>query len=157
MVKSARGTIRQLFFALILGMVVSGCTTISIPSYVGTKNPYKKKFYANFDEAVASVTKSLEELGWKVEAQVDPSVYESDKTLDPDQKHTLIFSDTRQTRFFVGSRYARLNIYMSSAQDSTEIEIRYMTVTSIPFKTFYNYKNDKTVERIFKHLQEKLS
>jgi len=70
----------------------------------------------------------------------------------------LILTQARQVGLFLGTRYARINVYVQSTDDvTTDVEIRYMTANSVGFKTFYNYKHDKSVERLFQSIEKNLT
>ena len=50
-----------------------------------------------------------------------------------------------------------MNAYVHEiANSEIEVEIRYLTVTSMMFKSFYGYKKDQAVERIFSKIEESL-
>lgn len=145
------------FFILLLGL--GGCASISVPNYVKDEYPYKKTFYASFDETFEAVKEMFDEFHWKVSQTSDPKLYERNKTtaVDDTGKQVLIFSDLRTTPLGLGTRYSRVNVYLRTVQGSeTEVEIRYVTVSSVPFKTFYDFKHNKTVEAMLKSISEKL-
>jgi len=61
------------------------------------------------------------------------------------------------TSFFLGTRYARINTYVQTGTDNTvDLELRYLTISSILFKEFYSYKKDRYAERFFKIFEENL-
>jgi hypothetical protein len=127
----------------------TGCTVAQISPYLQKKFPYTHRFYADYDKALASLEKTLADLGWVIEKQVDPSVYEEDTQSAPGSKGILIITEIRQTALFLGTRHAKMNIILRSSADVSEIELRYVTVTTLPFKTFVTYKNDSAAERFF--------
>jgi len=90
---------------------------------------------------------------------LDPAIFEREReSQDSSRQQTLIFTDIHQFPFFVGSRYTRLNVFLLiTADKATEVEIRYVKVTSIPFKTFTNFKNDRLTARIFKRIEKNLN
>ena len=49
-----------------------------------------------------------------------------------------MITDLRDTRFFVGTRYSRMNVYIRSQQKESEVELRYLGVTSWPFWSTLN-------------------
>lgn len=140
---------------IILILALVGCASVVIPNYIQDVNPYKKKFYGKFDEVLGATTKTLEDFGWIISNTADPAVFERNRKLeDSADQQTLILTEMRQTAFFVGSRYGRINVYLRTSSDNAvEIELRYVTVTSFPFKNFKNYKNDGVADRIFKHIE----
>ena len=147
---------KKILLGLLL-MIFAGCSTIDIPQYLQDKHPYQKTFYQSFDRTLEATRQTLTDLGWKVAKEVQPSVYERNRALEEGEgKALLIFTDVRRTPFFLGSRYARLNIYLRGGDKVTEVEIRYLTLNSLALKTFRHYKNDAAAERIFKKIEEKL-
>ncbi|MBN1869866.1 MAG: hypothetical protein JW847_04740 [Candidatus Omnitrophica bacterium] len=147
---------KLLSVSLLLSLI--GCASINIPNYIRDKNPYKKSFYTHFVRAREAVMKTFEETGWTVESESEPALFERERDLKSGLKQTLIFSDVRQTSFFIGTRYSKLNVYVHEIADNeTEIEIRYLILTNVVFKNFYSYKNDRAVDRIFKKIEEDLS
>lgn len=141
---------RKFLLGIISIVLLSGCVAATLPQYLSDRNPYKKEYFAGYDESVAAVKTALGELGWKVAGEGDPMTYE--RQASPSEKRIILFFEIRQTPMFFGTRYGKLNVIVRGIQDKTEIEIRYVTVTSIPFKSFQTYKNDATVQRIFEHI-----
>jgi len=138
--------------------VLTGCTTVSIPSYLHDKNPYKKTFYSAYDQVLNATKMVLEDKGWVISGTSDPSVYERNKVIgDFKGQSTLIFTDVRQMGLFFGSRYARVNVYVTeNPNNATEVEVRYLTVNSMTVKTFENYKHDASVKNIFNAIEKRL-
>ncbi len=142
----------------ILGLVTfMGCATAAMPFYLPGKKPYVKRFYANYDTALAAVNQTLSDLGWKVEKSMDPAIYEQMRTSDLNEKQVLLITEVRQISFVVGTRYARMNIYLRSKGGISEVEIRYLTMSSLTFKSIKDYNNDSEVKRVFGRLEEILS
>src|SRR5262245_32039360 len=129
-------------FILLIGVFLVGCASVNIPNYIPDKYPYKRTYYADYAKVLKATEQTLDEYGWDVTGQADPSVFErtSEDQANP-SKQTLIFTKIRSTSLVVGSRYARLNAYVRSPDDKTcEVEIRYVTVSSMSVKNFYNYR-----------------
>lgn len=144
-------------FLIFFCFLLIGCTTTNIPSYIQNKNPYEKEFYADFDAVFKAAQESLKELGWEIVKTSDPSEYERFPVVENAGRQTLLFTEVRQTSMFIGSRYARINVYLREvSENSTTMEIRYLTVTSLVFKNFTNYKNDAAVTRLFDYIEKKL-
>lgn len=139
---------RNKIVLLVLVLFV-GCSNVRIPSYLQDKHPYTRRFHANFDQAMSAVKQTLAEMDWEIAETTDPLVYEQDRIHDLDEQKALIITKSRQTSLFIGTRYGKMNVYIWSKKDISEIEIRYLTVTSILLKSFQNYRNDSMVERIF--------
>ena len=145
---------RKILSGILSIVFLSGCVAAVLPQYLSDKHPYKKEFFSDYDESVEAVKTSLAELGWTVAGQGSPDVYE--RAVTPNDKSVIIFSEIRQTPMFFGSRYAKLNVIVRGIQDKTEIEIRYVTVTSVPFRNIETFRNDATVKRIFEHIEKYL-
>jgi len=134
-------------------LFLMGCVSTSIPNYLKDDHPYKKRYYKDFDHVLDNVTKALEELGWTVSGVADPYMYEKIPDNAPGEgKKILLFTEIRQTPLFMGTRYAKLNVYIRFAKDTTEVEIRYLTLSSLSIKNIKSYRNDAAVERIFKKI-----
>ena len=136
-----------------------GCSSVIIPSYIQDNHPYNKKLYATFDKALEATQLALEDYGYKVEKSSDPSVFERNRSIDNTiKKQTLLFTNIRQSSFFIGSRYKRINVYLQASDDgTTEIEIRYLRITAIIFKKFYGYRDDRFMDKIFKTIEDNLN
>ncbi len=141
---------------LILALCCSGCATTRIPAYIQDTNPYVKRFPANFDVMDAAVRQTLADMGWTVEETTDPVVYEQDRINDLDEKQELILTTVRQTAMFLGTRYAKMNVYVRSKNEISEVELRYVTITVTPVKTLTSYRNDSAAQRIFDHIEKLL-
>ena len=142
---------------LIVTLVMfTGCATAQIPAYLQKKFPYLHRFYADYDKALASLEKTLADLGWVIEKKVDPSVYEEDTQSVPGSKSILIITEVRQTHLLLGTRFAKMNIILRSSADVSEIELRYVTVTSLPLKNFVTYRNNSAADRFFGRLDQVL-
>lgn len=142
-----------LIFALLL---LTGCATTDIPSYLQPKKPYLKRYYANYEKSLSSVKTILAELGWTLEESTDPGVYEHTRFNDLDENQLLLVTAVRPTPMLVGTRYARMNIYLRSKKDVTEVEVRYLTTTSTALNNFSTYNNDSAVKRFFERLTDVL-
>jgi len=148
---------KYLFCVLTL-LATAGCTSVSIPSYIQDKNPYQHNFYASFDEVHEATVASLEELGWAVEGEANPGLYERGRAAQDSRRQTLIFTGIRQLPFVVGSGYSKLNVLLNvTADKATAVEIRYLKVTTLPLKTLRDYKNDKLANRLLKLIEDRLS
>ncbi|MCK5214968.1 MAG: hypothetical protein KAR05_06410 [Candidatus Omnitrophica bacterium] len=143
---------RKALIFLLIGLM--GCASVQIPAYVKDKKPYTKRFYANYEQAYEALNKTLLDLGWEIEGTMDPAVYEQDSSSDLDEKKTLVLTHIRQTPLFIGTRYAKMNIFLRSKKKISEFEIRYVTVTSLLFKNFTSYRNDSAAERMFEYLDK---
>ncbi len=145
----------KIFLSLSIGMILAGCASVTIPNYIRDEHPYRKTFYAPYDAALDATVHALEDFGWKVAKTTEPSVFERNKDTDkPGVRQILLFTNVRQTAFIFGTRYARMNIYLQSADDnSTEVELRYLTVTAASLKNFQNYRNDRYAQKFFTRIE----
>ena len=132
--------------------LLCGCTTAQIPQYLADKHPYKKQFYANYDAALKAAKSALSELGWQLAGEGDPAVYEVGAPREGQQ--IILFTEVRQTAMFLGSRYARMNIILRFQSNGTEIEVRYLTINSVPFKNIESFKNESAAHRVFERIDE---
>ena len=144
-------------YLLVLLFICWGCSSANIPAYLQSKNPYEQRFFAGHDKTLAAIIQTVEDLGWVIEEKTDPIVYEQREFNDLHENDVLIITATRQTPLFLGTRYARLNVYLRSKKNISEVEIRYLTVTSVVFKNFKDYRNDSEVRRIFDYIDEVLN
>jgi hypothetical protein len=133
-----------------------GCTAATIPIYLPEKKPYVKRFYADYDAILLATEATLKDLGWEIEDKVSPSVYEAARASDLNEKQLLIITQVRQFPFFVGTRYARMNIFLRSRAGISELEIRYLTLSTVTFKKMKDYSNDAEIKRIFGKVEEVL-
>jgi len=143
-------------FILFFILTLAGCSTAQIPAYLQDKKPYVKRFYTTYDQTLAGTNAALEQLGWKVEQILDAAVYDRYQAAEDDEKNSLIITEIRQTPLFMGTRYAKMNIYVRSKKNLSEIEIRYVTVLATPFKNYEVYSNDAAVQRIFDRIESHL-
>ena len=144
-----------MFFILLLS--VGGCASVSIPNYIQDKSPYKEVYYAPFDVVHEAAVKAVEDLGWSISEEADPALFERGRDLN-NGSQILLFTQVRQSSFFLGSGYARLNIYLRTTPDKgTEVEIRYLRVTSVIFKNLYNYKGESIAGHIFTRIEQQLN
>jgi len=141
--------------SLFLVLTLAGCASVTIPNYIQDKNPYKRTFYSDFTYTKNTVLQTLKEFGWAVEQEADPGTFDrAMESVAGQGEQVLLFTRVRQTSFFIGSRYARMNIYLRVLSDkATEVEIRYLNITTVPFKHFHDYTNDASIERLFKHIE----
>jgi len=146
------------FLGIILVVSLVGCASIHVPQYIKNDHPYKKKFYLEFKKVLPLTVKSLEESGWTIEQRTDPEIYERRKgDAIHKGKQLLLITGIRKLPIFIASRYARLNVYVTSeGDDSTEVEIRYVGVKSLIFKNFYDFTHEDIVERVLRRIENNL-
>ena len=144
------------FSLLIFAILFTGCATVQVPTYLPDKNPYSKRYYATFDQAMDGVKQALEDFKWEIENTADPAVYEETRSSVNGEKQVMVYTKVRATPAFIGTRYGRMNIFITTTKDISEVEIRYLTITSTLFKTFQSYRNNAAADRFLKHLSELL-
>ena len=145
------------WIAGVLIFACAGCVSVQIPQYLQDKYPYKKEFYANYEETLSTVKKILKSSGWTISSTSDPSVYEENSQNKYSQgQKILIFTQEKQTSMLLFSRYTLLNIYVRALKNSTEVEIRYEALTPFPFKQFRSYRNDSFVNKLFSQIAQRL-
>lgn len=144
----------KFFSVMVCLLVTAGCSTVQIPKYIKDQHPYQEEYYDSFQATLDATNKALSDFGWQVTETAEPSMFERSKAVvDPDTKQILLFTEIRQTGLFLGSRYQRLNVILQSARDDqTNVELRYVTVSSVPFKTFTSYKKDSVAKKIFERI-----
>ncbi len=135
-------------------MALVGCVSVTIPHYIRDQHPYRKTFDASFDEVLAATVQTIGEMDWKIVQETDPAIFERNKDINqPRVRQILIFTDSRPMAFVLGTRYTRMNIYLQSTTDNTtDVELRYLRVTSVSLKNFQNYRNDGFAQRIFSRI-----
>ncbi|MBF0478782.1 MAG: hypothetical protein HQL26_04810 [Candidatus Omnitrophica bacterium] len=140
-------------------ILLTGCSTASVPKYLQSKNPYVKRFYGNYDQTLDAVRSAMKETGWAIEKEVPPTIYEYSTSSEfGDKRQLLILSNVRATPYFVGTRYSRINVYIrEGSADQTEVELRYLKVNSFPFKGFYRYGRKEFSQTFFDSIEKTLA
>lgn len=134
-----------------------GCISVKVPKYLPDQFPYKKTYYASFDDTLKAALQALNDLGWRTTEMTSPSVFEQNlSSADASLKQVLIFTEVRQTPLILSSRYMSINVYVRAIQDGTEVEVRYISVVPVLFKNVKGYRNTGVVDKIFKRISELL-
>ncbi|MDP8211863.1 MAG: hypothetical protein P9X22_01050 [Candidatus Zapsychrus exili] len=143
---------------LFLCFVLVGCMSVSVPNYIKDDYPYKKVFYSDFDTTLNVTEQSLRDLGWEITDKVEPTIFEKAKELqDSNHKQILLFTETKETLMFIGTRYSRVNVYLRSGENNTTgVEVRYFSLTAVPFKNFSGYRKDGLVSKLFERIKNYL-
>ncbi|MCA9407080.1 MAG: hypothetical protein H6755_04840 [Candidatus Omnitrophica bacterium] len=159
MKRTPRALVFQSFFIFILSFVFTGCATITVPKYIKDSHPYKEVFYYRFNEVQEKARVALSEIGWSIESTADPTVFERNKLLNETEgEQILIFSKVRQGWFILGKKYSRVNVYLRAGKNNTaEVELRYIRMTSVPFKIFEKFENDRFAKKLFSLIDKKLA
>jgi len=126
------GVVRVMRNFLMLMLLLSGCTTAQIPGYISRNDhPYVRKIYGNFDKVVSSVDYVLKKQGWAITDEVDPAIYERDDQYDNNgYQNLLIMTDVRKHFLQLGS--TRLNVFIHSIANITDVEIRFNSAHNDP-------------------------
>ena len=144
---------KKLLCCLLL-LALIGCANIAIPSYIQDKYPYQRTLYAPFDKVYKTTIEVFNEAGWTIDREAEPMLFEQERSLGENSKQILLFTEIRQSYFFIGSRYTRLNVYLrETAAKETDVEIRYVKVTALMFKSFYGYRSDHMIDRILQNIE----
>ncbi len=139
-----------IFFSL---FILTACSTLSIPEYVPDEHPYQRKYYATYERAVTVTKQALEQFGWKVVKEVDPSVYE--RVYMDITDRILLIAAPRRSAYGVGSHQMRLNVrLLAGKSNTTDVEIRYLSLNKVAFKQLRGYREDGVVEPILKRIEE---
>jgi len=143
---------------LLLVVALAGCASISVPNYIKDNNPYKKKVYGEYNKVLKVATEVVEELGWTIAGTSDPLIFEgSTAAANSGNQQILVFTETRQTPWFLGTKYMKLNVLVRDlGSNKAEVELRYIRINSTFFMKFYGYKRDRLAEKILKNIDENL-
>ncbi|MCK5581852.1 MAG: hypothetical protein KAJ18_11335, partial [Candidatus Omnitrophica bacterium] len=94
--------------------------------------------------------------GWEIEGRMDPAIYEKIRNTDLDEQEILLTTTVRNFPLLLGVKYGKMNIYIRSKKDISEVEIRYLAETSMFFRSFKSYKNKRIADQIFTHIERVL-
>ncbi len=144
--------------AVFLMFILAGCVTVKVPKYLEGEFPYRKSFTANFDRTFAATLGALKETGWKVSETTSPAMLAPRSPAEQEKRYrVMIFTEFKQSPLFLASSYESLNVLVNSADSShTDVEIRYLMMTALPFKTVNSYQNDRLMEKIFRKIENNL-
>ena len=142
---------------LISLIFVVGCASVEFPAYIQDKHPYTQRFYGEHKEVLEAVTNSLKDFGWQIEGTADPVVYEQARAAEPGSENILLFSQVRQSPRILWTTYSRLNVFISSKNKVSDVEIRYTKIKPLPIKQFKGFRNDNLSKEIFQHITDYLN
>lgn len=147
---------KKSIIALLVIGCLSGCTSVDVPKYIKDEHPYKQVIYASFEKTLEATTEALADAGWKIVSKSDPNVFEHSAVKDPNGQQVLLFTDIKDIPLFLGTRFARINVYLRSTgrPNETEVELRYLTVNSVALGSFKNYKHPVATDRIFNDINK---
>lgn len=138
-------------------LIFTGCTTLQVPSYIKGDHPYSRKMYGDFDKISAVVRDVVVRNGWKIQSQVNPSVYERIEGKGQDtSKDLLLFTNVKQHSMVLYSSYTHLNIYLHAIADGVEVEIRYGKLTPLGIKQFSSTRADSLANKLLDQIERDL-
>ena len=147
---------RKMFFSVLcLAVIVSGCTVVQVPMYLPDDKVFTQRVYVDFETALNAVRMAVADFQWDVSSEVPPEMYEVDSESQT-EKEILLITDIKNTHLFVGSRYARMNIYIRSTGAVSEIEFRYMVVNSMVVWKPRTYGSQNLADRFFARVESHL-
>ena len=143
---------------ILMSIFLVGCASTQVPSYVKDTNPYKFKLYASYPKSLTATKQALESNGWSIQSVSDPGIFEQEKKkTDPNTQQILLITNTKDIPMFLGTRYARLNVYLTSADvNQTDLEIRYVTINAAMFGSFENHKHPIAVDNLYNDIDKLL-
>ncbi len=144
---------KKIILLLLMLFVFAGCSSVQIPAYIQEKKPFNQRFYAGYPRVVAACQQALLDLGWVVEKEVAPQVFEVVSADSPEGENILLVTETRETRMILGTRYARMNIYVRSKGDISDVEVRYMVITDLFLYKPKVFGDEAFAQRFFSRMQ----
>jgi len=128
---------------------LTGCASTHIPLYIQDRKPFTRRFYTSHQQALAAVKETLADLRWAVAEEAEPQIFEVNTEKQSAHEKVLLISEIKVTRMFVVARYARMNIYIHSTGDVSEVEMRYMVVNGMPLFRPRSYGSESLAKRFF--------
>lgn len=111
-----------------LSIFMTGCAPLSLPRYIPSRNVETQRFYAGYERVLPAVRQAMQEMGWQVAQEADPNVFEIGNADHQADQAILFISEPRPGQALWGSRQARLNIYIYSQGEVSDMEIRRLEV-----------------------------
>ena len=146
---------KRFLFVLILPVIFfSGCATARIPAYLVDQKPFTERFFTDHQRTLHAVQQALNELGWNIEQEMEPGIFE----IQPGYsgwKKTLLITNVR----IVGRTlvcHERMNIYVRSHEDISEVEIRIFKVKNWGIFKTKSFGNKKIAGNFFQLIQKNL-
>jgi hypothetical protein len=134
----------------------SGCASVQMPGYISrVDHHYHRKIYTTFEKIVSSTMFVLKNKGWTIVNEVDPSIYERDNRYDNNGYQNLLIMTNVKKRFYHLTGM-RLNVFIHSMANTSDVEIRYEAKTSL-VKQFISAHNDRVVEDILDAVEKDLT
>ena len=144
---------------LFVCLTLIGCSTVKIPEYIQDEQPYSRSYFADYSTTLSATKDVLTDLGWEIKELKDPSIFERNEAVDtPLLEKVLIITDVKENSFFVGTRFSRLNVYVQSVDESkSDVEVRFLTVTSMPYSSIRSYEHEYSSERILDKIEDAIT
>lgn len=139
---------KKILFLFLLGSII-GCSTVQIPSYVKDEKSFEERFYANHDRVKSAVSQALTDMGWVVDRELDPNIFEMNPGYEDYEEGVLLITKVRRTWMLVTSRYIRMNVYIFSNNDVSQVEMRYLAINDMFFFKPRSYGSENMAERLF--------
>lgn len=146
---------KKVIFLLVL-CVTMGCVSTQVPSYLTDKKPFERRVYAGYTEAVAAVKQAMMDSGWVLEQETEPQVYEIDPQKADIEEQLLLMTKVREKHRIIFSRYERMNIFIRSRANVTDLEMRYFAINDMTIFKSKTYGNEKLAKRFFDLVQKAL-
>jgi hypothetical protein len=146
---------KKIIFLFVL-CVTMGCVSTRVPSYLTDKKPFERRFYAGHTEALAGVKQAMTNSGWVLEQVMEPQVYELDPQKADIEEQLLLMTEVRERRRILFSRYERMNIFIRSRGNVTDVEMRYLVINDMTLFKSKTYGNEKLAKRFFDLVQKEL-
>ena len=143
------------FVVMLIG--VFGCASVDVPSYIQAENPYKRTYYGSFNDVLEVVRAAVQEGGWQIAKEVDPTLYERNPLYSAgDQGHVLILTTIKLSQRILYSKATHLNIYVHRINEGVEVDIRYGSVTNFHLWKARSYRNNASIQKMLDHVDQKL-
>lgn len=136
--------------------VLTGCVSTRVPSYLTGKTSFTRRFYAGHDQVVAAVKQAMTASGWAVEKETEPQVYEIDPQKMDIEEQTLLMSDVRERRLIVLTRYERLNVFIHSRGNASDLEWRYLRINDMTVFKPRSLGSQKLADQFFGKVEKYL-
>ncbi|MEW5895239.1 MAG: hypothetical protein AB1650_05740 [Candidatus Omnitrophota bacterium] len=146
---------KLLLFAVLI-IFIYGCSTVSIPVYLSDKKPCTERFYSGHANVLDAAKQTLVDLGWVIEKEVEPQVYEIDMVFPEEGEAVLLVTGVRKTRLLLGTRYGRMNVYVRTYQDITEMEVRHFVIADWGIFKRKSFGDKRLASCFFEHVRNYL-
>lgn len=147
---------RRLYALACSVMVLCGCVTVQVPSYIKAEQPYSRKVLGNYDQIAEAARRVLVRNGWKIDTETNANIYERNPEAEASGKDVLFFTNVKQHSMLVYSSYTHLNVFLHPTAEGAEVEVRYIKVTPV-IKRFVSYHNDKLANRLLDQIEHEVS